>query len=372
MGTPMTAAFDPLKHPIMFQAPRRVNTSSAWLEHIPFAMFLVDVLRPGVFVELGTQKGDSYSAFCEAVERLGLGTRCYAVDTWTGDPQTGTYGPDVLAELRANHDGLYGGFSRLVQHTFDEALAHFSDESIDLLHIDGYHTYESARHDFEAWLPKMSRHGVVLFHDINVRERDFGVWRLWEEVRREYPFVEFDHAAGLGVVGVGVALPDAVRALFELSEEESVAMKRCFFRLGHGLRLRADLEAAQRGLADERAERDRAMEQLNGRLEQSTEAAAQLDRAMEQLNGQLAQAKAAAAERDRAMERLKSELEQVKETGAERERVVERLKGEREQELQLEAGQLRQEMNVLLASRSWKLTAPLRRFWSVCRSCRRL
>ena len=306
----MTAVFDPLKHPIMFLAPRRITANSAWLEHIPFAMLLVDVLRPEVFVELGTQKGDSYCAFCEAVERLGLGTRCYAVDTWTGDPQTGIYGPDVLAELRAHHDELYGGFSRLVQHTFDEALAHFSDESIDLLHIDGYHTYESARHDFEAWLPKMSRHGVVLLHDINVRERDFGAWRLWENVRGAYPSLEFAHAAGLGVLGVGVALPEAMREMFELSEEESAAMRHCLFRLGHGLRLRADLEAATRRLADERAER----------------------------------------------ERLQSNLEQAKETGAERERVVERL--------QLEADQLRHELEVLLESRSWKLTAPLRRFWS--------
>jgi hypothetical protein len=142
--------FDPLKYPIALRTPRRLNATSAWLEHIPFAMFLVDLLRPDVILELGTQKGDSYCAFCEAVDVLGLSTRCYAVDTWVGDPHSGTYGPEVLAELRAHHDPLYGGFSRLIQSTFDEALAYFADESIDLLHIDGYHTYEAVRHDFDA------------------------------------------------------------------------------------------------------------------------------------------------------------------------------------------------------------------------------
>lgn len=97
---------NPFAHPICFADPNRLTPHSAWREHIPFAMFLVDILRPKVIVELGTHYGDSYCAFCQAVKELGLDTRCYAIDTWRGDPHTGFYGSEVLADLRAHHDPL--------------------------------------------------------------------------------------------------------------------------------------------------------------------------------------------------------------------------------------------------------------------------
>lgn len=67
---------------IMFTEPDFNYQPSAWIEHIPFAFFLIERLKPKTFVELGTQYGNSYFAFCQAINDLKLHTKAYAVDVW--------------------------------------------------------------------------------------------------------------------------------------------------------------------------------------------------------------------------------------------------------------------------------------------------
>ena len=139
--------FNPLDHPICLQLPELLD-ETAWAGHTPFGMFLISALRPKIFVELGTYRGVSYCAVCQAVAEVGAETKCFAVDSWEGDAHAGKLRSNVFEKLRSHHDVKYGEFSKLLRLTFDDALKRFEDGSIDLLHIDGLHTYEAVRHDF--------------------------------------------------------------------------------------------------------------------------------------------------------------------------------------------------------------------------------
>ena len=217
--------------PASFWLPERIVTS-AWLQHAPFAFWLMDALRPRRLVELGTHHGFSYLAFCQAARRLGLDARLFAVDTWAGDAHAGVYPEQVLRDLQAYHDPRFADFSRLVRGRFDEAVVHFEDGSVDLLHVDGRHFYEDAREDYELWRPKLSDRAVVLFHDTNVRERGFGVWRLWAELAGRHPSFEFSHGHGLGVLGVGADLPPRLGGLFAAGAAHRDVVRETYFRLG--------------------------------------------------------------------------------------------------------------------------------------------
>ena len=184
--------------------PRYLSGESAWTGHMPFAYDLVRFLRPSLLVELGTWSGDSFFAFCQSVADNALSTRCYAVDHWKGDDQAGQPSDAQFERVQAYCSATYPAFAYLMRTDFDSASGEFNDQTIDLLHIDGMHTYEGVSGDFATWFPKVRSGGVILFHDICVRSSedhpDFGVWKLWEELKAQHRTFEFPHAYGLGIL----------------------------------------------------------------------------------------------------------------------------------------------------------------------------
>ncbi len=196
----------------------RLTRPFAWVGHLPFGRVIAKLAAPRILVELGTHTGNSFCAFCQAVEENKLPTHCYAVDTWEGDAHAGYYGEVIYENLQGFIEGRFSGMASLLRTTFDKAKSNFEDGSIDLLHIDGLHTYEAVAHDFEYWKPKLSNRSVVLFHDTQVFDRGFGVYKLWRELAEEYPSFEFTHSHGLGVLVTGrehIPLIEFIRIVHE-------------------------------------------------------------------------------------------------------------------------------------------------------------
>ena len=145
--------------------------NSTWLEHAPFAFWLVDALRPRTVVELGTYQGFSYFCFCQAVKALGCDTRCFAIDTWQGDAHSGFYGEDVFRGVSDYNTSHYDAFSSLIRSTFDAAAAHFSDGSVDLPISTAAIFMNPSRWISRPGSERLpSRRSVVISANTNVRE----------------------------------------------------------------------------------------------------------------------------------------------------------------------------------------------------------
>lgn len=219
-----------------------------WSGHVAFAHDLIAAFMPSLVVELGTHWGESYFAFCQSIFENGQDCRSYAVDHWLGEAQSGLYGDEIFEDVKHYNETHYSQFSHLLRMSFDDALSRFSDESIDLLHIDGFHTYQAVSHDFRSWLPKVKSGGIILLHDIEARHADFGVWRLWAEIKQEFSDVfEFHHCWGLGVIrkrANAFQYSALLNSLFHGSLEVQERIRRHYFLYA------SHLEATLRSIAE--------------------------------------------------------------------------------------------------------------------------
>jgi len=75
----------------------------------------------------------------------------------------------------------------------------------DYIYVDGDHSFEGVRTDYRLFWPRLSRGGVMVFHDIHVHQTKFlgkfGVWKLWKQlsVKNAISFL-FPKESGLGIV----------------------------------------------------------------------------------------------------------------------------------------------------------------------------
>jgi predicted O-methyltransferase YrrM len=89
----------------------------------------------------------------------------------------------------------------------EEVTRLLGDDRLHLLFIDGNHTYDAVKQDFENFRGLVAPGGCVVFHDINDSEfhraNDVGVARLWSEIPgRKLEITCRDTWGGIGVLWV--------------------------------------------------------------------------------------------------------------------------------------------------------------------------
>jgi len=92
------------------------------------------------------------------------------------------------------------------EQTLNKVKTILKSEKLDFLFIDGDHSYEGVKRDFEMYAPLVKEGGIVAFHDVCPHPPQTGceVNKLWNEIKGEYKHVEIVKDWRQGWAGIGV------------------------------------------------------------------------------------------------------------------------------------------------------------------------
>ncbi len=140
---------------------------------------MVRLIQPEVVVEIGSARGKSTCCLALACKDNGRG-KVYAIDPhmknpWSDHQTTGDNLEFLLGKVKA-----YGLQDQVeVIRAISPDAAKGWNRPIDLIFIDGDHTYEGVKADFELFQPFFSEKALVVFHDTTWNYSD------WEKTRAE-------------------------------------------------------------------------------------------------------------------------------------------------------------------------------------------
>jgi hypothetical protein len=80
-----------------------------------------------------------------------------------------------LQEWISTHVTTSREFAKRIRHT------------CQYIHIDGDHTYQGVKADYQLFWPRLEKNGIMSFHDIslkgNFQGEEYGVWKLWQKLK---------------------------------------------------------------------------------------------------------------------------------------------------------------------------------------------
>lgn len=185
---------------------RAVRPLQIKTEIVSLAETLTD-LRPQRLLEIGTAEGGTLFVFCRCAAP---NARVISIDLPGGGPFGGGY--------RAWRNPLYRQFAvasqtvRLIRAdshsatTLERVKSELDGRQLDFLFIDGDHTYEGVKRDFEMYMPLVREGGLIAMHDIALPPLNvgYGVHRLWAEIRDHFHVEEFVEDPSQGAKGIGL------------------------------------------------------------------------------------------------------------------------------------------------------------------------
>jgi len=155
--------------------------------------------NPRVFVEIGSGQGASAFILGNAMP---VGSSIYMIDKNHPDLRL-----DVATALkRIGYDVREICGDSVGYMTKRIMEGHFEELEADILFIDGDHSYEGVKADFEYYSKFVRKGGLIALHDIarHPKKPDTQVWQLWKELKEQYNTIEYIEKGKH--VGVGVVI----------------------------------------------------------------------------------------------------------------------------------------------------------------------
>jgi predicted O-methyltransferase YrrM len=156
-------------------------------------LWLVEEEKPRNVLEIGTYAGGTLFCLCQLAQP---DAKIVSVDKPEGQ-FGGGYTDERAKEMRElfprddQELHLFRADSHLPS-TLEQVKSVFDGGELELLFIDGDHTYEGVKRDFEMYSPLVAAGGLVVFHDIMEHHPDSGceVASYWNEIRDDYRYRE--------------------------------------------------------------------------------------------------------------------------------------------------------------------------------------
>jgi cephalosporin hydroxylase len=171
-------------------------------EEITWLLHLLREQRPRTVVEIGTDQGGTLYLWPLVAARDAV---IAAIDTRVLGPLH-RWSPYAVVR-RALRRGRQRIVLMMPADSHDPATVErlrrvLGERSIDFLFIDGDHSYDGVRSDFELFSPLVRAGGIIAFHDIDDGV-SIGVKQFWGELKQTYPTDE-RVASGGRRFGIGV------------------------------------------------------------------------------------------------------------------------------------------------------------------------
>jgi len=159
-------------------------------------------LKPKYVLEIGSELGGSF--FCLML--------CARKDA-------------TLISVEINKEPLFSNLDKIYSYKSERQKLHFiwqdshlegtkikvqnilKQKELDVLFIDGDHSYQSVSSDFFMYEPLVRKGGLIVFHDI--KEHPPGTFcevkPFWDEIKRRYYFIEiFNFQSSMPWAGIGI------------------------------------------------------------------------------------------------------------------------------------------------------------------------